>query len=244
MEECIVLGNKIAVSNMNEMVKIIKTNLKIKKGKYICVCNVHTTVMSYENNDYKKVQDAAWIRLPDGKPLSIVSKIKGYKDASRITGPDLMEELFDVSQSERYVHFFYGSTPEVLAELQRKLKVKYPMLKIAGTYSPPFREISEEEDKEIVKMINEKRPDFLWVGLGAPKQEVWMYEHKDKINSLMVGVGAGFDFHAGNVKRAPKIFQVLCLEWLYRLLQDPKRLWKRYLSTNFKFIKYYFERVI
>ena len=135
-------------------------------------------------------------------------------------------------------HFFYGSSQETLDVLREILQKKYPGLKIAGMYSPPFRPLTEEEDEAVIEMINESNADIIWVGLGAPKQENWMYEHQDKVKGLMFGVGAGFDYHAGKLKRAPRWMQRMSLEWLMRLLQDPRRLWKRYLVTNIKFIWY------
>ncbi len=238
METCEILGVKINVTDMVDTVETIEKNLKEIKGDYICVSNVHTTVMSFEDIDYKKIQNDAFMRLPDGRPLSILSKIKGYKNAKRVTGPDLMDELFKISEKKGYTHYFYGSTNDTLDKLNMKLKEKYPKVRIAGMYSPPFRQLTFEEDHGIVQMINESNADFLWVGLGAPKQEKWMHEHKNKINSLMLGVGAGFDYHAEKIKRAPTWMQSLSLEWLYRLFQDPKRLWKRYFETNTKFLKY------
>ncbi len=238
METCEILGVKINVTNMYETVEIIEKNMKNAKGNYICVSNVHTTVMSFEDTEYRKIQNDAFMRLPDGGPLSVVSKIKGHKNAKRVTGPDLMAELFKISEEKGYTHFFYGSTDDTLEKLNLKLQEKYPKLKLAGMYSPPFKELSAKEDGDIVQMINESEADFLWVGLGAPKQEKWMCKHKNKINSLMIGVGAGFDYHADKIKRAPKWMQNLSLEWLYRLSQDPKRLWKRYFETNTKFLRY------
>lgn len=234
MKEESILGVNIAVTNMNEVVTYILDNLEKLKGKYICVSNVHTTVMSYENPDYLNVQNSADLRIPDGKPLSLVCKKRGFKEASRVTGPELMEELFRIQDLS---HYFYGSTEETLEKLKQNLEIKFPNIKIAGMYSPPFRNLDDDEDKKIIDMINKSGADILWVALGAPKQENWMFKHKDKINALMIGVGAGFDYHAGNIKRAPKWMQKLSLEWLYRLFQDPKRLFKRYLKTNFKFIR-------
>lgn len=234
MKEESILGVNIAVTNMNEVVTYILDNIEKLRGKYICVSNVHTTVMSYENPEYLNVQNSADLRLPDGKPLSLVCKKRGFKEASRVTGPDLMEELFKINNLS---HYFYGSTEETLEKLKQNLEIKFPNIKIAGMFSPPFRNLDENEDKQIIDMINQSGADILWVALGAPKQENWMFEHKDKINALMIGVGAGFDYHAGNIKRAPKWMQKLSLEWLYRLFQDPKRLFKRYLKTNFKFIR-------
>lgn len=236
MKRLEILKTKINITNMKRTLEFIQNDLNCIKGNYICVSNVHTTVMSYENENYRKVQNESYMSLPDGRPLSIIQKIKGYTEAERVTGPDLMEEIFKISEEKGYTHYFYGSTEDTLKKLNNRLNKKYPKLKIVGMYSPPFRILTEDEDKKIINEINTKSPDFLWVGLGAPKQELWMYEHKNKVNSLMIGVGAGFDYLAGNIKRAPKWMQIVGFEWLYRLIQDPKRLFKRYLVTNLKFL--------
>ena len=178
----------------------------------------------------------AVMALPDGSPLSIVSRRRGFKEAERVTGPDLMGEIFKISEKRGYKHYFYGSTQEILDELKIKLSLKYPKLNIVGMYSPPFRELDVAEDNEVIKNINESNADFVWVGLGAPKQEIWMNKHRNKVGSIMIGVGAGFDYYAGRIKRAPILMQRLSLEWLFRLIQDPKRLFKRYFNTNIKFI--------
>ena len=168
----------------------------------------------------------------------------GWKDVysfnkihmERTTGPSLMGEIFEISAKKEYRHYFYGSKEETLELLYQKLTSNYPGIQIAGMYSPPFRPMTEEEDKAIIERINETKPDFVWVGLGAPKQEKWMATHQGKIDGLMLGVGAGFDYYAENIKRAPMWMQKHNLEWVYRLAQDPKRLFKRYWSTNTKFI--------
>lgn len=238
MDKCNIIGVNIDCVNMKNALVMIEKELKNKNGNYICVSNVHTTVMAYENTYYRKIQNESFMSLPDGKPLSVICKKRGYKNTERVTGPDLMGEIFGISEEEEYTHYFYGSTEETLTKLKKKLYEKYPKLKIEGMYAPPFLESAGEENAEIISNINGISPDFLWVGLGAPKQEIWMYKHRNKINSLMIGVGAGFDYYAGNIKRAPKWMQNLSLEWLYRLIQDPKRLLKRYFRTNFKFILY------
>lgn len=238
MKICNILGVNINVTNMEDTIEAIVNNLKKIKGNYICVSNVHTSVMAYEDEEYRKIQNDGFMALPDGKPLSIVSKLKGFKEAKRVTGPDLMLELFNISEEKGYTHYFYGSTQDTLNELKTKLIEKYPKIKIVGMYSPPFRILYDEENETIIENINKTNADFLWTGIGAPKQEIWMYEHKDRVNSLMIGVGAGFDYHAGKIKRAPGWMQQLSLEWFYRLLQDPKRLFSRYLNTNIKFIIY------
>ena len=229
------MGVNISAINMEAALNYIKENLTELQGKYICISNVHTTVMSYENDKYRRIQNQAVLALPDGKPLSIVCKKRGFQEVDRVTGPDLMKEIFACSKEQGYTHFFYGSTLETLKLLEENLKRDY-QLPIAGIYSPPFRRLTEEENKKVVEKINQSHADFIWVGLGAPKQEQWMYEHQNQVHGLMIGVGAGFDYFAGNIKRAPMWMQKCSLEWLYRLLQEPKRLFKRYLITNTKFL--------
>lgn len=234
---CPVLNVNVAVTNMNKSISFLTDNLEDLRGEYICVSNSHTVVTAYEDADYLNVQNSSAMVLPDGKPLSVIQKKKGFKDAEKVSGPDIMALLM-TEKYNQYRHFFYGSTDDTLKLLKENLTKKNPNIQIAGMYSPPFRPLSEEEDIEIIKMINDSNPDFIWVGLGAPKQEVYMYNHKGKINGIMLGVGAAFDFHAGTVKRAPLFMQKCGLEWLYRLTQDPKRLFKRYFVTNTKFIFY------
>lgn len=231
-----ILGVNIAVTNMDKTVEDIEDHISDWKGEYICVSNVHTTVMAHDNSEYRSIQNNAVIALPDGGPLSAHSRSTGNVAASRVTGPDLMRELLIRGQEKGYKHFFYGSTEKTLELLQKKIKEKYPQAQIVGTISPPFRDLTPEEDKEFVDKINAANPDFLWVGLGAPKQEIWMAAHRGRIDAIMIGVGAAFDYESGNLKRAPLWMQKASLEWLYRLLQDPKRLFKRYLVTNVKYL--------
>ena len=236
LKYCRILKTDINVTNMEDTISYITENLDTLKGDYICVSNVHTTVMSYRDPEYRKIQNSAAMALPDGQPLSIVSRMKGHHEARRVPGPDLMPAILKLSEEKGYTHFFYGSTKHTLSELKKAILKAYPKLQIAGMYAPPFRELTEEEDERIVAKINETKPDFVWVALGAPKQEIWMYQHKGRVNGLMLGVGAAFDFIAGTVKRAPMWMQKLCLEWVYRIMQDPKRMIPRYLSTNFAFM--------
>ena len=237
LQHCEILKTKINVTNMSDTIAYINAHLEELRGKYICVSNVHTTVMAYEDEKYREIQNSAAMALPDGAPLSNYSRRNGFKDAKRVTGPDLMLQLFMISPQRGYRHFFYGATQETIDAMKEELEKDYPDMVIAGMYSPPFRKLTDEEDREVVRIINEAQPDFVWVGLGAPKQEEWMYEHMGKVNAVMIGVGAGFDYLAGYIKRAPVWMQKLSLEWIYRLVQDPRRLWKRYLTTNVKFIR-------
>lgn len=236
MQYCNILGTNINIITMDNTLLYIDSHLEELKGDYICVSNVHTTVMSYENSDYRKIQNSAAMALPDGKPLSIISKRRGNKGAGRVSGPDLMPEIFKLSGEKGWTHYFYGGSEETIAKLGEKLKVQYPNMEIVGMISPPFRPLTVEEDNRIIEDINKLEPDFIWVGLGAPKQEQWMFDHKGKVTGIMIGVGAAFDFLAGTTKRAPKWMQNLSIEWLYRLLTNPRRLWKRYLTTNIKFL--------
>ena len=238
LEYCKILETNINVTNMEDTISYITEHLEQLKGDYICVSNVHTTVMAYRDKAYRRVQNSAAMALPDGQPLSIVSRKRGFPQAKRVPGPDLMPAILDLSQKTGYRHYFYGSTEATLAALETALRRRYPKLQIAGMYSPPFRELTEQEDEEIIRRINESGADFVWVALGAPKQEWWMYEHRHKINALMLGVGAAFDFTAGTTKRSPRWMQKLCMEWVYRILQDPKRMLPRYLNTNFAFLYY------
>lgn len=231
-----ILGVKIAAIDMEWLRGFTESHIKALSGDYICVANVHTTVTAYEDPDYLKVQNSGIMAIPDGGPLSSVGRKRGAKNIGRTTGPSYMGEIFKISAERGYKHYFYGSTNETLEKLYGNLIHDYPGIQIAGMYSPPFRELTGEEDKAIVRRINEVAPDFLWVGLGAPKQEKWMAAHQGKVKGLMVGVGAGFDYFAGNIERAPDWMQKTNLEWIYRLIQDPKRLFKRYMATNLKFI--------
>ncbi len=233
---CNILGVEIAAIDMQWLVDFTRDNIVNLSGDYMCVSNVHTTVMSSEDNEYCSIQNGGIMAIPDGGPLSSIGRKRGYGRMNRTTGPTYMEEIFQISSEKGYRHYFYGSTETTLERLHQELVKMYPKIEIAGMYSPPFRSLMEEEDQAIVKRINETKPDFVWVGLGAPKQEKWMAEHQGQINGFMVGVGAGFDYFAGNISRAPEWMQKMNLEWVYRLVQDPKRLFKRYAVTNSKFV--------
>lgn len=233
---CSILKTNINVTDMDKTIAYITDNLEELRGDYICVSNVHTTVMAFRDESYRKVQNSGAMALPDGQPLSIVSRRRGYSEAQRVPGPDLMPAILHLSEEKGYRHYFYGSTPETLEKLRKVLLDRFPKLQIVGMYAPPFRPHTEEEDQEAVRQINGSGADFVWVALGAPKQEKWMYEHRGRVNGLMIGVGAAFDFIAGTVRRAPMWMQKLCLEWVYRICQDPKRMFPRYVSTNFAFL--------
>lgn len=233
---CNIMGVNIAAINMEWLLKYLDKKLEDIKGDYICVSNVHTTVTSHEDAAYCAIQNGGIMAIPDGGPLSSVGRKRGYTNMERTAGPSLMGEVFKRSVQKGYKHFFYGGTKETLKVLKERLTEQFPGIEIVGMYSPPFRPLSDDENKLVINKINTCNPDFVWIGLGAPKQEKWMAEHQGQISGLMVGVGAGFDYYANNIKRAPGWMQKRNLEWMYRLLQDPKRLFKRYFHTNIKFI--------
>ena len=233
---CNIMGVNIAAIDMDWLLDFTQKHIENLSGDYMCVSNVHTTVTSFEDEKYKSIQNGGIMAIPDGGPLSTVGRWRGYKSMNRTTGPSYMGKIFKISTQYGWKHYFYGSSQETLDKLKIELEKNYPGLDVVGMYSPPFRPMTSEEDKKIVDEINKFHPDFVWVGLGAPKQELWMANHQGKIESFMVGVGAGFDYFAGNIKRAPKWMQDSNLEWLYRLIQDPRRLFSRYWKTNNKFI--------
>lgn len=233
---CSILGVDIAAIDMDWLLAFTKAHVKELSGDYICVSNVHTTVTAWKDEAYRAVQNGGILAIPDGGPLSSTGRKRGFAKMRRVTGPDYMLKTIALGLPQGWRHYFYGSTPETLEKMEKALREEYPDIQIAGMYSPPFRALSPEEDGAIVEKINEAAPDFVWVGLGAPKQEIWMHDHQGRVQGLMVGVGAAFDYTAGNISRAPQWMQKHNLEWLYRLMQDPKRLFKRYFVTNTTYI--------
>ena len=181
---CRILKTNINVTDMDKTISYITRNLQELKGNYICVSNVHTTVMAFRDKEYRRVQNSAAMALPDGQPLSIVSRRRGYTQAGRVPGPDLMPAILELSQEKGYTHYFYGSTDHTLEQLKKTLLARYPKLRIADMYAPPFRKLTPAEDEEDIRRINDSGADFVWVALGAPKQEIWMYEHRRKINEI------------------------------------------------------------
>ena len=241
-EKCDVLGIHYTVSSPEKSAFYVREHLPQLSGKYICFSNVHTTVMANEDPAYMQIQNGAVFTFPDGAPIAKEQSKKGFSNAKRVAGPDFMDAMFRFTEHTNIRHYFYGSTQETLDLLQENLKKRYPGIQIAGMYSPPFRELTEDEDAKVVKMLRDADADIYWIGLGAPRQEIWMAHHQNQLPGVMMGVGAGFNFYAGNIRRAPAWVQKAGLEWLYRLFQDPKRLMKRYVITNAKFFWYLLTR--
>lgn len=231
-------GVNYSIARTEEAVLHVVRHIKDLSGKYICFSNVHTSVLARESKEYAQVLNGSAFTFPDGNPIAVLQRKSGLVGAERVAGPDFMEHMFRDTADGTISHYFYGSRQETIDALKLNLEKRYPGIVIKGVYSPPFRELTPEEDQEIVDMINAAGADIIWIGLGAPKQEKWMQAHNGRINGVMMGVGAGFDFHAGTIKRAPKWIQKVGFEWLYRLFQDPGRLIKRYVIANAKFLWY------
>jgi len=231
-------GMKVNIVQIPEVVKIMEDWIENKIFRnYIIVSNANDVVVSRKNIKVREAVVNSSLSVPDGFSLVLLARMYGYPLKERVYGPDLMLEFLKTTEGKGYLHFFYGSTDNVLKQLVTNLKKKFPKLNVSGSYSPPFRELSSEEDEEVVNMINEASADVLWVGLGCPKQQLWMYEHKDRLKvPVMVGVGAAFDFLSETKKQAPKWMRNSGLEWLFRLVTEPRRLWKRYLIGNTIFI--------
>jgi N-acetylglucosaminyldiphosphoundecaprenol N-acetyl-beta-D-mannosaminyltransferase len=205
------------------------------ESRYVCAANVHMVMEAHDSPEYMKVVNQADLVTPDGMPLVWAMRRLGFPKQERVYGPDLAIQLIDAAAKNSMPIGFYGSSAEVLEHLVNKIRKEYPSVKIAYSFSPPFRPTSREEDAQIIHEINGSGARILLVGLGCPKQEEWMSQHKDKIKVVMIGVGAAFDFHAGVKPQAPAWMQNRGLEWLYRLIHEPRRLWKRYLYHNPRF---------
>ena len=235
-------GINISATSWPEAVSTIVGWCKESQPRYVCACNVHSVIVADQDLMFRRAVNSADMATPDGAPLAWVIRANYQPLQERVSGPDLMLKLCDAAKRDGLRIFLYGNTDEVLSILKRRLEEQFPGIAVVGTYSPPFRALTEEEDAEIVDMINAAKPHMVFVSLGCPKQEIWMMEHRERIPSVLLGVGAAFDFYAGTVKRAPEFMQRYGLEWLYRLISDPRRLARRYLPTNTKFVFYWLTR--
>jgi N-acetylglucosaminyldiphosphoundecaprenol N-acetyl-beta-D-mannosaminyltransferase len=202
----------------------------------VCICNAHSVVTAAQDPNFRQAIAHADMATPDGAPVAWMLKRQGAVGQQRVSGPDLMlDYCAHIAESGESI-YLYGSTESTLAALQRVLRARWPMLRIAGAESPPFRPLTPEEDAAVIQRINGSGAGTVWVSLGCPKQELWMAAHRGRVQAVMLGVGAAFDFHAGVVPRAPAWMRNNGLEWLHRLASEPSRLWKRYLLTNTSFV--------
>jgi N-acetylglucosaminyldiphosphoundecaprenol N-acetyl-beta-D-mannosaminyltransferase len=220
-----------AVSQMEEWIR------RRDACRFVAVTGMHGVTEAQHDSLLKKILNSADLVVPDGMPLVWLGRIRGHALERRVYGPELMLAFCERAERKRYRHFFYGGAPGVPERLAAALCDRLPSLQVVGTFSPPFRPLSAREDERIVATINAAAPDVLWVGLSTPKQERWMFEHREKLAvPVMVGVGAAFDINAGIKRQAPRWMRERGLEWFFRLLQEPRRLWRRYLVYGPEFL--------
>ena len=236
-----VLGVGISVLNLATARDAIAAAVRERRQGYICVTGVHGVMEAQADAEFKRILNGAFLCTPDGMPMVWAGKLNGHREMSRVYGPDLMLDVCAWSETSGARHFFYGGAGGVAELLAQKLKQKFPRLEIVGTFSPPFRPLNAEEVDQLREQVRAAKPDIFWVGLSTPKQEKFMAEFLPKLDAtLMIGVGAAFDFHSGRVRQAPRWMQRGGLEWLYRLGCEPRRLAKRYFRNNPRFVLKFF----
>ncbi len=232
-----VLGVRVSAINMERAIALADRWISSGDTGYVCVTGVHGVMEAQSDVDFRSVLNHAFVNTPDGMPMSWVGRLQGFKDMRRVYGPDFMIEMCRLSTSRGYRHFFYGGNEGVAQLLSQQLVKRFPELRVAGVYTPPFRPLNDDEERELFALIDQSKPDIMWVGLSTPKQEKFMAGYIDRLKvPLLVGVGAAFDIHTGRIQDAPRWMKLSGMQWLHRLLQEPKRLWRRYLLNNPKFI--------
>jgi N-acetylglucosaminyldiphosphoundecaprenol N-acetyl-beta-D-mannosaminyltransferase len=239
-QRCDVLGVRVSAVNLDSAAARIDSWVRSRQPHYVCITGVHGVMESQDNAELKRIHNLAGMVTPDGMPMVWANWLAGHKHVSRVYGPDLMLRVCEAGVSRGYRHYFYGGAEGVAELLRDRLTERFPGLQVVGTFCPPFRKMTDAEDRSLIEQINATNPDVVWVGLSTPKQEMWMSAHLRKLSApVMVGVGAAFDFHAGLKKQAPAWLQHTGMEWAFRLCTEPKRLWKRYLKNNPRFLWYF-----
>lgn len=224
-----VLGVGVSAVSIPSALATFGEWIATRSRRYVCVTGVHGIMESQWDPTLRRIHNAAGMVTPDGMPLVWLCHSAGRREVTRVYGPDLMLAACSWSIPKGVRHFFYGGAPGVAEQLARSLQERFPGLDVCGTYTPPFRALSDDEEADVIAVINDARPDIVWVGLSTPKQERWMAAFRSRLEApILVGVGAAFDFHAGTKAHAPRIMQRSGLEWLFRLVTEPRRLWPRY----------------
>lgn len=232
-----ILGIGISAINMDLALTQVSDWITQGDSQYICITGVHGVMESQRDPALQRIHNQAGMVTPDGMPMVWLSQLQGYKHVRRVYGPDFMLAVCEHSLTTGWKHYFYGGAPGVAELLAQCLRQRFPGLIVAGCDTPPFRPLTPEEDQIAIQKMNDSGADIVWVGLSTPKQERWMASHLGKLTSpVMIGVGAAFDFHTGLKKQAPRWMQAIGMEWLFRLMTEPKRLWKRYLINNPRFL--------
>jgi N-acetylglucosaminyldiphosphoundecaprenol N-acetyl-beta-D-mannosaminyltransferase len=233
-----VLDVPLALTDYGHTLEWVETMIAHRQRGYVCVCNVHTVMASGEDPELREALAGSAVNVPDGQPLVWAINALGHSLAGRVYGPELMSQACERAADTGHRFYLYGGRNQGgLVQLALNLRQRYPGVKIVGGYSPPHRPLTEEEQDAVAEEINRSRADVVWVGIGVPKQEKWMAQMRSRLDaSLLIGVGAAFDFHAGLVPQAPNWLQEAGLEWAYRLAHEPRRLWRRYLRYNPRFL--------
>jgi N-acetylglucosaminyldiphosphoundecaprenol N-acetyl-beta-D-mannosaminyltransferase len=232
-----VLGVGVSAITMADALGLIELWIATRARRYVCVTGVHGVIESQRDPSLRDIHNRAGLVTPDGMPLVWVSRWRGHRRVERVYGPDLMLACCQASVPKGYRHFLYGGAPGIADRLAARLQARYPGLTIAGTWSPPFRELTPAEEEVMIDRITRTQPHIVWVGLSTPKQERWMARHVERLGApVLIGVGAAFDFHAGLKRQAPRWMQRSGLEWAFRLGSEPRRLWRRYLTNNPLFV--------
>ena len=232
-----VLGVEVDAIDMEGALRRISTLLRCSRKSYVCVAAVHGVMEAQRSPQLLDAYAGSEMTIPDGMPLTWVGHMQGHHAMQRVTGPDLMLEIFRRKEFAQVTHFFYGGREGIAEELREKLTAKFPWTKIVGTYTPPFRELSGPEATGFIETISALKPDIIWIGISCPKQEIFMARYLPELKTkLMFGVGAAFDYHTGHIRDCADWIKRAGLQWLHRLLQDPMRLWRRYLRNNPAFI--------
>ncbi len=234
-----ILGVPVGILDMPKAVDLIGSWIGdgVPRGRYVCVTDVYNVMLAQQNPRHMDALRGADVVTPDGMPLVWVSWLRGIKETRRVSGPDLMPEICARSEETGWRHYFYGGADGVADKLAATLQAKYPRMQVAGAECPPFRPLTDEERAATIARIKATKADIVWVGLGCPKQEAWMFEHVGRLDGVvLIGVGAAFDFHTGRVARAPLWMQRSGFEWLHRLSSEPRRLWRRYLISAPQFV--------
>ena len=230
------LLNEVNVTSYAAAAKMVVDWSGNSESRYVCIANVHVLMEAYDSPHFRSVLNHADLVTPDGVPLVWLMRLKGQRAQQRVYGPTLMLRVLEAAAQNGVPVGFYGGTPDVLRSLVERMQERFHGLNAAFAVSPPFAEMSNKEDADLVEQINRSGIRILFVGLGCPKQEIWMARHRGRVNAVMLGVGAAFDFHAGVKPQAPLWMQGIGLEWLFRLSTEPRRLWKRYLYHNPRFV--------